>query len=406
MFRSLVIAGLCYLISGFAATVSAQEKLVVIATETLDLRKSGATIDVSKAKGAFRGIRVRAKKKPITLSKVQVIYDDGSVHDEIRRIKMRRGQRSRPINPKKTNRFINTIKVTNKSGRGKAVLEILGIQTKLGARMRRAKALTGDGVVAAKTDPKPDTSAPGTYDGFSVMFGYQDVGFLVDRDVIKVGGNVGKFDRMRLRVLKNSIYINAIDVIYFDGDTQEIIVDTKIPANTRTKWLDIRGDKFIKEVRLNYRSKANFKGQARVEVSGEYADGWLGPGGEGRRYNEGWVLLGAQTADFTGYDTDAIAIGRHEGKFRSLRLVVHESPITLKKIQVIYAKGRDETFKYGRERVDPEKPFGPIELKGNQAELKSIKAQYRTRFDLLGKLQDGKPLTEFRPAVVEIWGQQ
>ena len=49
----------------------------------------------------------------------------------------------------------------------------------------------------------PETSAipPGKANNGEVLFGVQDVGFLVDRDIIRVGSEIGKFDRIRLRVL-------------------------------------------------------------------------------------------------------------------------------------------------------------------------------------------------------------
>ncbi len=410
MFRRLVLAGLAMLAAGAVSVAAAAENLVSIATEKLDLSKGGTvSIDVSKAKGAFEGIRVRSKKGLIDLSEVKIAYDNGTSHNEDRQIDMKEGERSRPID-QKGDRFINTVTVTWKATKGDGTLEVLGIQTKSGAKMERSKPVAAQptppsDIVAGPTSPTPDTSAPGTYDGFDVMFGYQDVGFVVDTDVLKVGGNVGKFDRVRMRVLKNDVHINSVKVTYIDGETEDIAIDADIPANSRTKWLNVKGDKFIKEIRLNYRSKPDFKGQARVEVSGQYAAGWLGPNGEGKKYNDGWVLLGAQTADVVGYDTDAISIGKNEGGFRRLRVVVKESPITLTKLDVAFFSGPNETFKFGRERVDPDKPYGPLEFKGGKAAIKEIKAQYRTRLDLLGKLKAGKSLTEFKPAVVEIWGQ-
>lgn len=414
MIRRLVIAGLALLAAGVVTAAQAAENLVLIATEKIDLSKGGtASIDVSKAKGAFQGIRIRSKKGLFDVTQVRVAYNDGSFHVEDRQIDMKKGERSRPIDLKSSDRFIDTVAVTFKSGKGDGTLEVYGIQSKDGAKKKRSSAAPGPSaeskpqsdIVAGPTSEKPDESKPGTYDGYDVMFGYQDVGFVVDTDVLKIGGNVGKFDRIRLRVLKNDVHINGIKINYLDGETQDLVVDANVPANTRTKWLDVKGDKFIKEIRLNYRSKPDVKGQARVEVSGQYAAGWLGPNGEGKKYNEGWVLLGAQTADFAGYDTDSITVGKNEGGFRRLRVIVQESPITLTKIQVKFSSGPDETFKFGRERVDPGKPYGPIEFKGGKAMITEIKAQYRTRYDLLGKLAGGKSLTDFKPAVVEIWGQ-
>lgn len=406
MLRRLVLAGLAMLAAGSISVAQAEDDLVLLKTESINLDRDGeVSVDVSGAAGAYKGIRVRSNKGLIDVSRVQVVYDDGATHSEDRQIDMREGERSRPIDLRGISRFVNKVNVNWRATKGTGKLEVLGIQSKAGASMKRAKPATGSDVVAGPTGPNPDTSAPGTYDGYDVMFGYQDVGFLVDTDVIKVGGNVGKFDRIRLRVLKNDIHINSVKVTYLDGESQELALDADIPANSRTRWLELKGDRFIKELRLNYRSKPNTKGQARVEVSGQYAAGWLGPNGEGKQYNEGWVLLGAQTADFAGYDTDAITVGKNEGGFTRIRLIVREAPITLTKLQVSFFSGPPETFTFGRERVEPDKPYGPLEFKGGKSAIKEIKAQYRTRFNLIGKLKEGKSLIDFKPAVVEVWGQ-
>ena len=406
MFRRLVVAGLAVLAAGFVSAAQAEENLVVIATESVDLSKDGVTIDVSKAKGAFQGIRVRAKKNFIDLSRVQVIYEDGSIHNEDRQIDMKQGERSRAIDLKNSDRFIDTVNLSNQKGKGDAVVEVLGIQTKDGAKKERSKAVSGV-LPATPTTSAASTAKPLTViDGNDVMFGYQDVGFLVDKDVIKVGGNIGKFDRIRMRVLKNDVHLNSVKIVYLDGESEDVAVDADIKANTKTKWIELKNaDRFIKEIQLSYRSKANFKGQARIEVTGQYAEGWLGPNGEGRKYNDGWVLLGSQTADYAGYDTDSVTVGKNEGGFARLRMIVRENPITLTRMTVTHFTGPDESFNFNREKIEADKPYGPIEFKGGKTAIKEIRAQYRSRVDLINRLKAGKGLTGFKPAVVEIWGQ-
>ncbi len=406
MFRRLVVAGLAVLAAGYVSAAQAEENLVVIATETVDLGKDGVSIDVSKAKGAFRGIRIRAKKNFIDVARVQVIYDDGAIHNEDRQIDMKQGERSRAIDVTSSDRFIDTVNITNKTGKGTATLEVLGIQTKDGAKKERAKAVSGV-LPATPTTATPSTAKPLTIvDGNDVMFGYQDVGFLVDKDVIKVGGNIGKFERIRMRVLKNDVHLNSVKIVYLDGESEDVAVNADIKANTRTKWIELKSsDRFIKEIELSYRSKANFKGQARIEVTGQYAADWLGKDGEGRKYNDGWVLLGSQTADYAGYDTDSVTVGKNEGGFARLRLIVRENPITLTRMTVAHFTGPDESFNFNRERIDPDKPYGPIEFKGGKTAIKEIRAQYRSRVDLINRLKSGKGVTDFKPAVVEIWGQ-
>jgi hypothetical protein len=401
MLRKLVWTALTIVLAGPVTDATAEEKLIVIGTENVDLASSGVAIDVSKARGAYRGIRLRSKSGTAGIARVQVIYADGTVHNEDRPFTLTGGERSRPIGDNGSDRFIDSVRITNEPGKGQIVLDVLGMQTGNGARMGRPKAATGD-IAGTDTAAKPDTSAPGAVkDGNDVMFGYQNVGFALDRDIIKVGGELGKFDRIRLRVLGNDIHIVSLKVIYIDGSSEDVAVDAEIKANKKTQWFALKGDRFIREIQMVYRSQPNLKGQARVEVTGQYANGWLGLGGEGRKYNEGWVLLGAQTAGFTGFDRDTISVGENEGGFTRLRVAAKDRAITLKEIRVKFLSGPDEVFTM-RERVDPGTPYGPLEFKGGRAPIKVIEARYRSRFDLMKGL---KNVLGGKPAVVEIWGQ-
>ena len=254
---------------------------------------------VGDARGAFRGIRVMAKRGDVPLTRVQVHYNDGTVHNEDRLINLLAGERSRPIDPRASNRFVDHVTITAKPGRGTGVIEVMGIQTSDGLRKRRVASerplrcgAASDAVAKAPTarpqdlstmptSALPTTVAPGKLTaGGDLLFGVQYVGFGVDRDVIRVGGEIGKFDRIRLRVLDNDVHVNEVKVVYMDGGADLLAVNADIKQNSRTNWLNVRGDKFIQEVQMSYRSKPSFKGQARIEVFGEYADNWLGPSGE------------------------------------------------------------------------------------------------------------------------------
>ncbi len=370
-----------------------------LGSATLDMAGNGISIDASSAAGAFTGLRIRAKSGSADIIRVQVIYAGGAVHNEDRAIKLGPGERTRPINEGEP-RFIDKVNIINGPGKGLAEIEVLGIQAPKIAKLRREGARTGD-LSAEPTSDTPSSEKSGISGSDNdVLFGYQNVGFAIDRDVIKVGGDLGKFDRIRLRVLGNDVHINTLTVVYMDGSTSELAVNGEVKANTYTRWFDLRRE-FIREITMSYRSRPNFKGQARVEVTGQYAEGWLGATGEGRNFNAGWVLLGAQTAGFTGFDRDLITVGKNEGGFKSLRVEARERAITLREIRVKYFEGPDEVFTMN-ERVDPGKPYGPLTFKAGAAPIKSIEAKYRSRFDLWKGL---KTAFDGKPAVVQIWGQ-
>jgi hypothetical protein len=401
MFRSLALASLALIGASALSIARAEEKPVVIGTGTMDLSGSGIAIDVSKARGAFRGIRLLSKSGTANLKRIQIIYNDGAVLNEDNAMRLVPGERSEVLGDTGRDRFIDAINITNEPSQGKAVIEVVGIQAAEAAGSKRSNPASGD-VSFAPTIPTPDTDKPGVpKETGGVLFGYQNVGFGIDRDIIKVGGDIGKFDRIRLRVLGNDIHINALKVVYMDGDTQDVAVDAVVRANTRSKWFDLKGDRFIREIAMTYQSKPNLKGQARVEVTGEYAKDWLGGTGEGRKYNQGWVLLGAQTAGFTGFDRDTILVGRNEGGYSRLRIETKDRAITLREIRVKYFEGPDEVFTMN-DRVDPDRPFGPLEFRGGKAPIKAIQAKYRSRFDFIKGFNS---VLKGNPAIVQIWGQ-
>jgi len=385
------------------------DRLILISESDVDLSLDRYTIDVRQAKGAYKGIRIKnAMGKLFDVRRVQIVYSDGSVWNEDRQIDMYWGERSRPINQTYDSKFIDQIVIEQAPGYGRGRLQIIGIQDRDGRQMDRSgrgydrdrpgNVSSGD-ISVRPTVPVATPVRPGQVTaGGDVLFGAQYVGFLTDRDVIRVGNEIGKFAKIRLRVLDNEIHINEMKVVYANGESDTLAVNADIPKNSRTNWIDLRGDRFIREIQLVYRSRPSFNGQARIEVFGQYAPGWLGPNGEGRKYNQGWVLLGAQTAGFIGFDKDIIPVGANEGGFRRIRVTVRDRAITLNEVKVIYTDGEQEVVPI-RTRVDAGGTYGPIDLRGRRRQaIDHIEARYRSRFFDSSARGKGS-------AIVEIWGQ-
>ena len=261
---------------------------------------------------------------------------------------------------------------------------------RVAARRRRVR--------TRRTAPEASDTPPGkaTSNG-EVLFGSQTVSFLVDRDIIRVGPEMGKFDRLRFRVLGNDIFVSSLEVIYDDGTSETLLTDKRVNRNRKTSWMDLRPGSFINEVRLIYRSKSNVNRTARVEVFGEYSEGWLGPEGEGRKFNDGWVLLGTDTAGMVGYDKVTIKVGKNDGGYKKLRVSVKDRDITLRYLTVIYVDGEKDELANRRRRVKAESDFGPLELKKEDA-IAEIRGRWRSR-----SLSTSKRRRAY--ATVQVWGK-
>lgn len=401
MFRRLLLAGLALTAAGLFSVAHAQqgrEKWVLVGKKEIDTSKATEAIDVSKAKGAFKAVRLLNRRGEIEIQNIQIKYVNGSVSNETKPFKMSGGERTRSFELKGGDNFLDTVTLSLKSASGKPIkslVEVYGLQTAAAAKM--ARPASGE-IAATPTAATPEAADPGSVtEGGDVLFGNQRVGFGIDRDAIRVGGEIGKFQRIRLRVLENDIFLNELKVVYLSGDPDVLAVNAQIRANTRTKWLLVKADRFIREIQLSYRSRPSFKGQARIEVYGDYAANWLGPKGEGRKYNQGWVLLGAKTAGFIGFDKEAIQVGRNEGGFKRIRVNVKDRAVTLNELRVVYGNGSEDVIPI-KARVESESSYGPVDLKGGSRSIKEIRAVYRSRF--FDKAAVGKGA-----ATVEVWGQ-
>lgn len=388
-------------------SANAQERWVLMGSKAVNTRAESDTIDLAAAKGSFKAVRVEARQRGLELSNVEVVYSAGAAHNERRPINLKQGERTRPIDPRDSGKFVDRINLTFKAQGANAqptVIQVFGLQTSAMAAATRPAATVAaparSPVISGQPTPdKPSTARLGEQvEGGDVMFGSAVVNFGVDRDVIRVGADIGKFDRIRLRVLDNDIFITDMKVVYADGTSEDAVINSEVKRNTRTRWINLKGDRFIREVQFIYRSKPSFRGRAFIEVYGHYAAGWLGPNGEGRKYNQGWVLLGSQSAGFGIDRNDIITVGRNEGGFKRFEVRVRDEAITLFDVRVVYGNGELDVIQANRARVEARSKWGPVDLKGGTRVIQEIRPTYRTRIFQQGGIARGR-------AVVEFWGQ-
>ncbi|MGD9785565.1 MAG: hypothetical protein AB7E80_06605 [Hyphomicrobiaceae bacterium] len=404
----------------------------------VDLKSGTATIDVSKARGSYGELRVYNRGTPIVLETVRVKYSDGSVHEERRRIDLRRGERTRAIDPGRANKFVDELKFSFKTGsaRRPAKLVVYGVQDREGERAERPKgpkvafpSRTDDrpsksedrkppvpppAAAPAKPAAAPAAAAPASApkiqiqtakakDGRCVgegnlLIARGSVGFGEDRDRLKVGGQFGKFDRIRLCVRDNDIELLDLTVNFANGSPLDLNYAGPIKSGSVTQAMSLKGDRFIDNIEIVYKKRENFSGRATVEVWGEVAEKWIDE--EAELFNDGWVkLTNGDAVGFVGFELDKSAVRTHRKGFRQVRVVTRNRDITLDYIELIFADGKSQKIDAGRKKVEPNVGYGPVAIEGGPRVIKEVESRYRSRFfDKEAKGNDR--------AVVEIWAKR
>ena len=112
-------------------------------------------------------------------------------------------------------------------------------------------------------------------------------------------------------------------------------------------------------------------------------------------YAREWERLGERHVGFVN-DHDRIEIGRHEGKFRRLKLRVHGNDIELNSIKVVFGNGEVEHVRFNeRIRAGGESPAINLQTPWRDGRfIREVEFHYHSRPDFRGE------------AVAELWGQE
>jgi hypothetical protein len=96
------------------------------------------------------------------------------------------------------------------------------------------------------------------YRGEWVELGCKEVSFRVDRDVLPVGRQEGRFYAIRLYARGGAVEMLNLRVIYANGDPDNIAVRHVLDRGERTRPLDLRGRaRSIQRIDMVYRALPN-----------------------------------------------------------------------------------------------------------------------------------------------------
>lgn len=334
------------------------DRWILLGTQTVGFGVDRDIVAVGRADGAFRSLRLDVERNDIHLLSLRIVYQNGYAEEiKVDRL-IKAGSRMTPIDLRGDRSFLKEIHLVYRARpnfRGQAAVKVLG-----------------EGVPVR----------PPVIDDW-VLLGERTVGFKIDRDVVPVSRSDGWIKALRFEAGRNDIHLLSVRLVYQNGTSEELRVDRLLRAS-RPEIVNLQGERsFLKEIQLVYRARPGFQGQAVLRIYGEPAR--RGPGNPTE-------LLGRHRVGFLG-DRDVIHVGRHEGRFRSINLIVSGNDIEVDDLRVVYANGEVDDLPV-RRKIRKGEQTGPLDLKGRTATIERIEMRYKSRLSLKGE------------AVVEVYGNR
>ena len=231
---------------------------------------------------------------------------------------------------------------------------------------------TAIGTVSAALVTTLAAAGPASAQGRWELLGERTVGFFVDRDTVS-GRGQGRFSVIRICVGNNAVQFREVEVIYRNGERQQLPVNAFVRPGQCTPNLELRGEaRGIDQVNLVYNSVPNFRGQALVRVYGLHATMGPGPGpGPG---GDRWIQLGRR---MVGFERDRAEIsGEGEGRFRAVRLCVARAPVRFRHVEVIFRNGERQELPVERQ-IEPGQCTPPLDLSGEARRIDRVVMVYR-----------------------------
>lgn len=178
--------------------------------------------------------------------------------------------------------------------------------------------------------------APASAQGRWELLGQRQVGFQVDRDVVSARGQ-GRFTVIRICVAHAPVNFRDVDVVFANGERQQLPVNAFVRAGGCTPNLDLRGEaRRIARIEMVYNAVPSFRGRALVSVYGLHPV--MGPGpGPGPAQPGMWDRLGTRVVGFQ-VDRDVFDL-QGEGRFRALRLCVARNSVQFRDVEVHFGNG-------------------------------------------------------------------
>jgi hypothetical protein len=337
---------------------------VMLGERTVDGKIDHDRLEVGKYEGKFTKINVVVLDSDLEMIDFDIKFADRTEYHPAVKQYFKENQRTRVIDLPPSEQLIRYIdfKYRNLPGGGRAKVQVWAWKT---------------GDVAPPAPPAtPAPPAPVWDPNGWVMLGEREVNGRVDRDRIDVGKYEGKFTKLTIVVENSDLELIDFAVKFGRGAPWRPELKHYFKEGQRTRAIDLPGeDRMIRSIEIKYRNLPG-GGRARVQIWGKHPDEVAAP----RAFtweSKGWLMLGERVVNGHGReDSDRIDVGRGEGKFRKLTVVVLDSDLEMIDFAVKFGRGEpfhpevNQFFKEStRTRV--------IDLPGDDRVIKWIEFKYR-----------------------------
>jgi len=198
---------------------------------------------------------------------------------------------------------------------------------------------------AALAQPRPMPPQPVWDSRGWIMLGERTVNGRVDHDRIEVGRYEGRFNKLTMVVENSDLELIDFRIVFGDRTEYHPKLSYVFRDGQRTRAIDLPpSESVIRSIDIQYRNLS--AGEARVQVWGFRTGGAAPPPPPAPPQPppapawdpKGWTLLGERTVDGR-FDHDRIDVGRYEGRFSKLTVVVENSDLELIDLSIKFERG-------------------------------------------------------------------
>lgn len=231
-----------------AAPASAQPQWEKLGERTVNGRNDTDTIMVGASKGIYTHLQVKVEASALKMYDMKVYFANGTVYDVPTAFIFDRNTATRVIDLPGDRRIVTKVvfRYGNLPGGGNARVELWGRDVSNAA-------------------PPPPPPSPGTWK----KLGERTVNGSFDKDVIQVGADDGSFTAVQIKVEGSTLRMYDMKIFFGDGSVQDVPTAMYFDKDTRSRVIDLPGNRrIIKRVEFKYGNVAG-GGNARVELWGK-----------------------------------------------------------------------------------------------------------------------------------------